>query len=152
MANRHLGRTIALQSLFEWDFHRGQKTIDSILDHHISVFEEKKFTDGQFTRALVHSILSEQKTLDELIVHYAPDWPLDHITMVDRNALRIGLYELRFDKEIPPKVAINEAIELAKTFGGEASGKFVNGVLGSVYREMETQHHDKLKNSPASKS
>lgn len=144
MANRHLGRTIALQSLFEWDFHRGQKSIDAILDHHIGVFEEKKFHDGDFTRDLVHHVLEQQKELDGMITHYAPDWPLQNITIVDRNALRIGLYELRIDSAIPPKVAINEAIELAKTFGGEASGKFVNGVLGSVYRDMEKEHHPKL--------
>lgn len=144
MANRHLGRTIALQSLFEWDFHRGQKSIDEIVDHHIGVFEEKKFTDGDFTRELVRHVLDNQKELDVLISHYAPDWPLEHITLVDRNALRIGLYELRMEMGIPPKVAINEAIELAKTFGGEASGKFVNGVLGSVYRDMEKERHPKL--------
>ena len=76
------------------------------------------------------------KEINSLITKYAPQWPLEQITIVDRNVLRLGIYELKYDPDIPPKVAINEAIELAKTFGGESSGKFVNGVLGSIFKDL----------------
>jgi len=136
MSNRHLGRTLALQSLFEWDFYQGTREIQGVLQHHLDLFAPK-FEDQEFTKHLVEGILENVEQLNVIIRRYAPDWPLEQITTVDRNVLRIGIYELKFDKDIPPKVAINEAIELAKTFGGDASGKFVNGVLGSIYREME---------------
>lgn len=136
MSNRHLGRTLALQSLFEWDFHQSTREIEKIIDHHLAVFAPK-FNDQDFTRTLVMGVVTHWEELNALMRTYAPDWPIEQITLVDRNVLRIGMYELKFDKEIPPKVAINEAIELAKTFGGDSSGKFVNGVLGSIYREME---------------
>lgn len=134
MANRHLGRTIVLQSLFEWDFHAGTVDIQDALTHNVAAYD--KFDDESFAQALATGVLEQLKTLNDLITKYAPDWPLEQITTVDRNVLRIGIYELKFDSDIPPKVAINEAIELAKTFGGESSGKFVNGVLGSIYRDM----------------
>lgn len=136
MSNRHLGRTITLQSLFEWDFHVGTKSIDEILEHNLAEFSSK-FDDIEFTTKLVHGIMQNVENINDFIRKYAPDWPIEQITNIDRNVLRIGIYELKFDAEIPPKVAINESIELAKTFGGESSGKFVNGVLGSIYREME---------------
>ncbi len=136
MSNRHLGRTLALQSLFEWDFHEGSKDLQQILQHHLDVFAPK-FEDQEFTQQLVNGVMQNLDALNALVRTYAPDWPLEQITNVDRNVLRIGIYELKFDKDIPPKVAINEAIELAKTFGGDSSGKFVNGVLGSIFREME---------------
>lgn len=136
MSNRHLGRTIALQSLFEWDFYDGKIDIDSVLEHNFDAFS-KNFDDTEFTTQLVTAVIAHFDTLNELITRYAPDWPLDQITHIDRNVLRIGIYELKFTKEIPPKVAINESIELAKTFGGPSSGRFVNGVLGSIYRDME---------------
>lgn len=135
MANRHLGRTIALQSLFEWDFYSGQKPIEDALKRNVAEFEPK-FKDVDFTNTLVQGVLAHSTELNDLIRKYAPDWPLEQITLVDRNVLRIGLYELKYDKDIPPKVAINEAIELAKTFGGDSSGRFVNGVMGSIYRDM----------------
>jgi N utilization substance protein B len=136
MSNRHLGRTLALQSLFEWDFYQGGRDIQGVLKHHLDIFAPK-FEDQEFTTKLVTGILKNLDALNTMIRKYAPDWPIEQITNVDRNVLRIGIYELKFDKNIPPKVAINEAIELAKTFGGESSGKFVNGVLGSIYRDME---------------
>jgi N utilization substance protein B len=136
MSNRHLGRTLALQSLFEWDFYQGQRDIQGVLQNHLDVFAPK-FDDQEFTKTLVAGVMSQIDALNTLVRQYAPDWPLEQITNVDRNVLRIGIYELKFDKDIPPKVAINEAIELAKTFGGDSSGKFVNGVLGSIYRDME---------------
>lgn len=138
MSNRHLARTIALQSLFEWDFYVGKIDIDAVLNHNVNEFGPK-FTDGDFTRNLVNGVITHIEELNTLIRRYAPDWPIEQITLVDRNVLRIGIYELKFVSDIPPKVAINESIELGKTFGGESSGRFVNGVLGSIYREMESE-------------
>ncbi|MDP3964327.1 MAG: transcription antitermination factor NusB [bacterium] len=138
MSNRHLGRTVAMQTLYEWDFN-GQKTTGRITDtakKNIDKFAPG-FDDPKFTLHIVEGVLQHQPKIDELITKYAPEWPLAQITVVDRNILRIGVFELRFDDDIPPKVAINEAIELAKSFGGESSGKFVNGVLGAIYKDME---------------
>ncbi len=135
MSNRRLGRTIALQTLFEWDFYNGENDVHEALAHNMDEFRPK-FNEDEFTTALVDGIVANLKEINDLIKEYAPDWPIEQITNVDRNVLRIGIYELEYDKEIPPKVAINESIELAKTFGGESSGRFVNGVLGSIYRQL----------------
>ena len=138
MSNRHLGRMIALQTLFEWDFHAGQENTAELLDEALQRnFEEfePKFDDHDFTTTLVRGVVEGIDDLNGMIRTYAPDWPLEQITIVDRNVLRIGIFELLKDDNIPPKVAINEAIELAKSFGGESSGRFVNGVLGSIYRK-----------------
>ena len=136
MSNRHLARTIALQTLYQLDFGktRGQ-TLDEVIKYNLSEFAPQ-FDDKGFIENLVKGVADNKKEIDQLITEFAPEWPLDQITMVDRNVLRIGIYELRYDKDIPEKVAINEAIELAKTFGGESSGKFVNGVLGSIYKKI----------------
>ena len=138
MANRHLSRSIAMQSLYEWDFSgRPTERIDEIINGNIQEFGPG-LEDDQFVRQLVQGVIENQQKIDQVIETAAPEWPIEQITMVDRNILRLGLYELLYAKyeEVPPKVAINEAIELAKTFGGESSGRFVNGVLGTVYREM----------------
>lgn len=136
MSNRHLARTIALQTLYQWDFNKqSQKELDDSIKRNMTEFAPQ-FDDKGFIVNLVSGVAKNQKDIDELITKYAPEWPLEQITMVDRNVLRIGIYELKYDKEIPEKVAINEAIELAKTFGGESSGKFVNGVLGSIYKSI----------------
>lgn len=135
MANRHLARTIALQTLFEWDFMEGKKNIEELFDYIRKEFAPD-FDDQGFSLKLIKNVASQKKELDNVITHFAPEWPIDQITVTDRNVLRIGIYELKMDLDIPPKVAINEAIELAKAFGGESSGKFVNGVLGSIYKEM----------------
>ena len=138
MANRHLARSTVLQSLYEWDFRN--KTDSEVVE--IIARNAEEFAgeagDLSFMKELMISILDKRKDIDNIITKAAPDWPLDKISIIDRNILRIGLYELIFadKKEVPAKVAINEAIELAKSYGGEKSGKFVNGVLGSVYREM----------------
>ncbi len=138
MGSRHLSRQIAVQSLYEWDF-RGSNNSEAsqILEHTLEEFGES-LDDHTFTQNLVSGVLDNREHIDKVIETAAPDWPLEQITTVDRNILRLGLFELLFGnyKEAPPKVAINEAIELAKTFGGESSGRFVNGVLGTVYREM----------------
>ncbi|OIO47524.1 MAG: transcription antitermination factor NusB [Parcubacteria group bacterium CG1_02_37_51] len=136
MSNRHLARTLALQSLFQWDFNDQKEDIDEINKYCTQEFAGD-FDDSGFTIELIHGVVKQIKNLDQLIIKYAPEWPLDQITTIDRNCLRIGIYELKFDLSIPPKVAINEAIELAKAYGGDASGKFINGVLGSIYKEME---------------
>lgn len=138
MSMRHLARSLAFQVLYEWDFWKGEKSnIAAILDRDILEFAPG-LENKTFVKRLLDGILAKQSQLDQLIEKAAPEWPIDQIAVVDRNVLRIGLYELLFSdyKETPPKVAINEAIELAKTFGGENSGKFVNGVLGTIYREL----------------
>lgn len=139
MANRHLARSTVLQTLFEWDFNGRRPSDDTaaILERDVAEFAPG-IGDTSFMRALLQAIIAKRSDIDTIIEKAAPDWPIDKISIVDRNILRIGLYELLFaDKaEVPEKVAINEAIELAKTYGGENSGKFVNGVLGSVYKEL----------------
>lgn len=136
MPNRHLARSIALQSLFEWDF-RGNPTagLPAIVDRNLKEFAPG-LEESAFVTSLVDGIIKNLSQIDEQIVEYAPSWPLSQITIVDRNILRLGVYELKCATEVPPKVAINEAIELAKSFGGNASGKFVNGVLGSMYNDL----------------
>jgi len=145
MSHRHLSRSVVLQTLFEWDFDNklpSDKQIQSAKFQ--TVFERniKEFSpdskDRPFMENLLETVVGKQKDLDNLIEKAAPDWPLDKISVVDRNILRMGLAELLFAdrNEVPPKVAINEAIELAKSFGGETSGRFINGVLGAVYKEM----------------
>ena len=146
MANRHLSRSIVLQSLFEWDFHGGNDdAIAEILDRNIAEFGPG-LDDNAFIGMLAGLVLKKKKILDDIISKAAPDWPLEKINLVDRNILRLGLSELLFgDREqVPPKVAINEAIELAKSFGGENSSKFINGVLGAVYKEIGEPGKDQV--------
>jgi len=127
-----------MQSLYEWDF-RGRKKemLSEIVERNIAEFAAG-MEDTTFIHDLVDGVMEHITELDKIIEKAAPQWPLEQIAIVDRNVLRLGLYELLFGKrdEVPPKVAINEAIELAKSFGGDSSGKFVNGVLGTVYREI----------------
>ena len=136
MSNRHLGRTIAIQTLYQWDFNGRTQDIDAIVDYNRGMFAPE-FDDGGFVKHLVSGVMDHQEDIDSLIVKYAPEWPLEQITVIDRNILRLGIFELKYDENIPAKVAINEAIELAKSFGGESAGKFVNGVLGAVYKEID---------------
>lgn len=138
MASRQLGRSVVLQSFYEWDFY-GQKTdLISIIERNLKEFAPG-LDEPEFVWRLTQGIIDHLEELDKIIVKAAPEWPLNQISIVDRNALRIGLYELIYadKKEVPPKVAINEAIEIAKNFGGPNSGKFINGVLGTVYKELE---------------
>lgn len=146
MANRHLLRSIVLQSLFEWDFRNtSDKEGKEICLRNLKEFAPE-ISDTAFIELLMENVLSKKKDLDVLIEKAAPDWPLDKISIVDRNILRIGLCELLFSdrSQVPPKVAINEAIELAKSFGGDTSGKFINGVLGAVYKEMGEPGKDEM--------
>lgn len=139
MASRHLSRSIAMQSLYEWDF-QGKKpeTLDRVVEKNIKEYGPG-LEDTSFVWQLIRGVTEKMPQIDKIIEKAAPEWPIEQITIVDRNVLRIGLYELLYAKkeEVPPKVAINEAIELAKSFGGENSGRFINGVMGTVYKEIE---------------
>ena len=136
MSNRHLARSIAMQSLYQWDFNgQKKKGLEPAVAFNLKDFAPD-FDDKGFTLELVKGTIKKAEEIDGLIEKYAPEWPIAQITLVDRNILRLGIYELKYVEEIPSKVAINEAIELAKTFGGNALGKFVNGVLGAIYRDM----------------
>ena len=138
MANRHLARSVVFQTLFEWDTSNIPDTdAPAILERNVQEFGGED-TDRAFMEQLLQGVLAKRPDLDLVIEKAAPDWPLPKIAPVDRNILRIGLFELLFaDRtQVPAKVAINEAIELAKIFGGDSSGRFVNGVLGAVYKEM----------------
>ena len=137
MSNRHLSRTIAMQTMYLWDFNTLK---DSDLDEAINTTLKEfapGFEDEDFARKTVHGVIDNLEKIDSYITKYAPDWPIEQITIVDRNILRLGIYEMMFNKDIPERVAINEAIEIAKAYGGESSGKFVNGVLGAIYKDIE---------------
>ncbi len=157
MSNRHLSRLITMQSLYEWDFQ------NSIVDN---VEKKDKFSKKELVRIVqnnieeyglgvekdnfildtIDGVLKYFKNINSTIQRLAPEWPINQVTIVDRNILRIGIYELLFSKrsDVPPKVAINEAIELAKSFGGDSSGKFVNGVLGNLYKEIEEKKKNNI--------
>ncbi len=148
MSNRHLARALVLQSLYEWDFHgHDDKKALEITTRNLSEFAPD-LDEKPFAMALAKGILDNRTEIDAAISKFAPDWPIERITTVDRNVLRIGIYELVYDDQIPSKVSINEAIELAKTFGGESSGKFVNGVLGAVFRDQQAQGVSKVVDKP----
>jgi len=138
MANRHVARSTVLQSLYEWDFGGYDPSrIDDILTRTAQEFSPNP-ADAPFMQKVMKGVIAKRGELDTIIQKAAPDWPIDKISIIDRNILRLGLYELLFSdrKEVPAKVAINEAIELAKAFGSDTSSKFVNGVLGAVYKEL----------------
>ncbi len=139
MASRHLARSIVLQALFEWDFYNQSTDLSETIERNIKVFGAG-FDEQDFTKKLALGVKEHLPRIDKVIQSSAPERPLAQLTIIDRNVLRIGLYELLYENkdEVPPKVAINEAIELAKNFGGPSSGKFVNGVLGAIYKEIES--------------
>lgn len=139
-ANRHLGRIVALQTLYEEDFREEVNDpsvdLEEILGRNIGRYDET-IEDKTFIEELVHGVIAKQDELDDAIRPVAPEWPIEQIARMDRAILRIGVYELLFGGEVPPKVAINEAVELAKAFGGDNSSKFINGVLGTILRNKE---------------
>jgi N utilization substance protein B len=139
-ANRHLGRIVALQTLYEEDFRKEVEdpglNLDEVLERNIGRYEET-IEDKDFITDLVNGVHSKQPELDDIIRPVAPEWPIEQIARMDRIILRIGVYELLFEEGVPPKVVINEAVELAKAFGGDNSSKFINGVLGTVLRNKE---------------
>lgn len=137
MATRHLIRSIILQSLYEWDFYKQKEELTTVIERNLAEFGAG-VDEPEFAWKLINGVIAHIPEIDDIIRRAAPQWPLEQIPVIDRNVLRIGLYELLFadHDEIPEKVAINEAIELAKNFGGPNSGKFINGVLGTVYKEI----------------
>ncbi|MBP9820640.1 transcription antitermination factor NusB [Candidatus Saccharibacteria bacterium] len=139
-SNRHLGRIVALQTLYEAEFRTecgdADFNLDDVLARNMARYSET-IEDKSFIESLVHGVFAKQESLDSTLQPLAPDWPIDKIARIDRAVLRMGLYELTYEKDVPPKVVINEAVELAKAFGGENSSKFINGVLGSSYRAIE---------------
>jgi N utilization substance protein B len=147
-SNRHLGRIVALQTLYEQDFRiecQDQALVlDEVLERNIGRYSET-IDDKAFIEKLVHGVSSRQPEIDDIIRPVAPEWPIEQIARVDRVILRMGVYELLFDSQVPPKVVINEAVELAKAFGGENSSKFINGVLGTVLRNQDADNKPKPK-------
>lgn len=149
MATRHLVRTVILQSLYEWDFYAQKKDLSEIIKRNLDEFAPG-IDEPEFAWIIAKGVAEHLREIDVIIVQAAPEWPLEKIAIIDRNILRIGLYELLYanPEEVPPKVAINEAVEMAKNFGGPNASRFINGVLGTVYREMskeaiqkEHEHH-----------
>ena len=156
-ANRHLGRIVVLQTLYEEEVRIacGDKNldIDAILERNIKRYEDS-LADKDFVRELTKNVRLKQYELDAQLQPLAPEWPFDQIARMDRIVLRIGAYELMFSQEtVPQKVAINEAVELAKAFGGDNSSKFVNGVLGSLLKKIspETAEDNTPKNAKKGK-
>jgi len=137
MATRHLIRSIILQSLYEWDFYNRKEDLMKVVERNLSEFGGG-VDEPEFARRIANGVLEHIAAIDKIIEKAAPEWPIEQISIIDRNILRIGLYELLYaDKaEVPEKVAINEAIELAKNYSGPNSSKFVNGVLGTVFKEI----------------
>ena len=138
MSNRHLARTLAMQTLYLWDF-SGQKDDPTNALAYVRKEFAPDFGDHDYVENTVRGVIERLTEIDETLMHFAPEWPVDTMNIVDRNVLRIGAYELKYNDAIPSKVAINEAIEIAKAFGGDTSGKFVNGVLGAVYKDVLAQ-------------
>jgi len=154
-SNRHLCRIIALQSLYEYDFRNSldidelTTDIDEVLNRNIDIYKDA-VDEADFIKDLATGTIENQGKIDSMITPAAPEWPLDQIAKIDRAILRMSIYELLIKKDVPPKVAINEAVELAKEFGGENSSKFINGVLGTIFRQSDLYDpkEDKRANQP----
>ncbi len=144
MATRQLARSVVLQSFYEWDFYNRAEDLTKILERNIEEFAPG-IDEPEFIWRIAKGVVEHEGEINEIIKKAAPEWPIEQISIIDRNALRIGLYELLYadPEEVPHKVAINEAIEIAKNYGGPNSGKFINGVLGTVYKEMEKSKESK---------
>lgn len=147
MATRHLCRTIAFQSLYEWDFYNKEADLEKIVERNLQTLGGD-IDEPEFVWKIIQGVISNLNEIDALLMKSAPEWPINQIAVVDRNILRIGIYELIYaDKnEIPHKVAINEAIEIAKNFGGQNSSKFINGVLGAIYNDIKANEESRAKN------
>jgi len=149
MPNRHLSRIIIMQSLYEWDF-RPEIDINKIVQRNIENFKED--CDQEFIHKIIGGVEKNLKKIDQIISKSAPEWPIEQIASIDKTILRLSVYELIFDREVPPRVVINEAVELAKAYGGENSFKFVNGVLGTLFKndprykeELEKKEKEAIK-------
>ena len=154
-SNRHLGRIVALQTLYELDFRVevGEENLDfdQVIQRNIDRYSEV-VEDKKFIKSLIEGVYDKAAELDDIIQPIAPDWPLSQIARIDRTILRIGTYELHFASKVPPKVAINEAVELAKAFGADNSSKFINGVLGTVLKKIDAKAEaDTTNEQPVSK-
>lgn len=151
-SNRHLGRIIALQTLYEHDFRLSAEDesfkLADVLARNIGRYKNM-VEDTPFVERLVKGVIKHQQELDSILQPIAPEWPIDQISRMDRVVLRIGLYELKYEPETPPKVIINEAVELAKAFGGDNSSKFINGVLGTAYRQINGIIEEKDSEKPS---
>ncbi len=139
-SNRHLGRIVALQTIYEYEFRTqvGDQSVSigEILERNLGKYKSS-VDDTEFVSSLTQGVIDHISELDDKLRPLAPEWPIEQVARVDRTVLRLGLYELLFSADsVPPKVAINEAVELAKAFGSDNSGKFVNGVLGTAYRTL----------------
>ncbi|MFB6226236.1 MAG: transcription antitermination factor NusB [Candidatus Paceibacteria bacterium] len=142
MSKRHLARSIVMQTLYQWDF-RGQPTaaLPAITDETIDEFGVGLDENIEYIRETVEGVVDHIDDINEELEEYSTKWDIDQMSIVDRNILRVGLYELKFNEEIPEKVAIDEAIEVAKSYGGPSSGKFVNGILGAIYNDMKEDNN-----------
>lgn len=151
-SNRHLGRIVALQSLYEFDFRTdcGDLEVDLV---EVTTRNTERYSetidDKEFIQSLVNGVVNNVDKLNKVLQPIAPDWPINQIARVDRTILWIGLYELQFSPQVPPKVVINEAVELAKAFGGDNSSRFINGVLGTAYRNIEAKAAKPATSKPA---
>lgn len=152
-SNRHLGRIVALQTLYEYEFRiecGDNVSLEVVLSRNTDRYSET-IEDQSFIVTLVNGVNKQIKDLDARLQPIAPEWPIEQIARIDRTILRMGLYELLHSPSVPPKVVINEAVELAKSFGGNNSSKFINGVLGTAFRELESKAV-KAKSTPKSKT
>lgn len=144
-SNRHLGRIVALQSLYEYEFRHSDETpvdVDEVIARNLDRYKDD-IGDTAFVTEVVKGVISHLDELDAAIQPLAPDWPLAQVARIDRNILRLGLFELLHKKDdVPSRVAINEAVELAKSFGSDNSSKFINGVLGTAYRTLVEEQAD----------
>ncbi len=137
MAKRHLAREIIMQSLYQWDFReRPTGVLPAIIEQNIEEFGAGLDDTKTFISESIEGVMENIEDIDALIVEYATNWPMEQMTLVDRNILRLGVYEMQYNDDIPPKVAINEAIEHAKAYGGPSSGKFINGILGAMFIKL----------------
>ncbi len=153
MSSRHLARSIVMQVLYQWDF-RGKPTgvLPAMIEHGIQEFGTDIDENKKYISDTVDGIIDNLADIDVQIEKYAENWPIDQMSLVDRNILRIGVYELKFNDAIPAKVAINEAIELAKNYGGPSSGKFVNGILGAMFNDLKKETPEVAKDQPQDES
>lgn len=155
-SNRHLGRIVALQTLYEYEFRRqlDDKTadVDEIRERNLARYKGV-IGDTEFVEQIVQGVVKTEEKLDDILQPLAPEWPIKQIARIDRNILRLGLFELVFMGEtVPPKVAINEAVELAKAFGSDSSSRFINGVLGTAFTDLSKEDKSNEKTEEIKKS
>ncbi len=140
MSKRHLARSIIIQILYQFDFHhQNYSLLPQIQKNTLKEFGKNLDEEKEYLQQTLDNLLKKITKIDEIISKYTKKWSLDKLTIIDKNILRLGIYELYFNQEIPPKVAIDEAIELSKNFGGTSSSKFINGILGTIYEDLKNK-------------